>query len=213
MKITKFEHSCLLVEMPEPINRTALFDPGVMSEAVLPVKNLEYLDDIIITHIHADHLSLKLVHQLVAKFPEVHMTAPSDVVQLLLQEGISEVSNQPSDGITFFISPHENVRPLFVQPQQIGVHYLGRLSHPGDSHSFAETNAILALPLAGPWASTITAVNLALSLKPQYVLPVHDWHLSDQAREQTYTMLANTFKEAGITFVPLQTGRPVVINV
>lgn len=212
MKVTKFEHSCLLVEMPEPINRTALFDPGAMSESALSVAKLTYLDDIIITHLHADHLSLTLLQQLLAKFPRVRITATSETVQQLQQNGIA-ATDQQSDGITFFIAPHENVLPLFVQPQQIGVHYLGRLSHPGDSHSFAETTSILALPLAGPWAATVTGVNLALRLKPQYVLPVHDWHLSEQAREQTYAMLVNTFKEAGITFVPMRTGQPVVINV
>ena len=47
MKITKFKHSCLMVEMPE---RTALFDPGVFSAEMLQAHTFEFLDDIIITH-------------------------------------------------------------------------------------------------------------------------------------------------------------------
>ena len=67
MKVTKFVHSCLLVEMPAPINRTALFDPGAMSVDALEVDSLEYLDDIIITHEHGDHFHLPLIKQLEAE--------------------------------------------------------------------------------------------------------------------------------------------------
>ena len=91
MKITKFEQSCLLVEMPEPVNRTVLFDPGVMSEASLDVNTLDYLDDIIITHGHGDHFSLDLIKQLVAKFPSVCITAPPEVVIELEKNSILEL--------------------------------------------------------------------------------------------------------------------------
>ena len=69
MKITKFVHACLLVEMPGPVNRTVLFDPGVFSEEVLDADKLEHLDDIIITHVHSDHVSVPLLKILLAKFP------------------------------------------------------------------------------------------------------------------------------------------------
>jgi L-ascorbate metabolism protein UlaG (beta-lactamase superfamily) len=212
MKITKFVHSCLLVEMPAPINRTALFDPGSFSEEALDVDALEYLDDIIITHQHGDHLSLPLVKELVAKFPKVHVTAPPEVVDILRAEGIT-ASSEPSDGIVFFDAPHENVEPLFPRPQNLGVHYLDKLSHPGDSHSFTETKPVLALPLAGPWASTIRAINLAIQLKPQYVLPIHDWHWNEAARQSLYKNVAAALDKEGIIFVPLTTGNPETINI
>lgn len=211
MKITKFEHSCLLVEMPAPVNRTALFDPGVMSEALLDVDGLEFLDDIIISHSHVDHLSVKLISQLTAKFPAVRITAPAEVVDLLEKEDITAISEQ-TDGIAFFNSPHESGAPLFLQPEQIGVHYLDSLTHPGDSHSFKESKNILALPVTAPWGSTVRAVNLALELKPQYVLPVHDWHWSEAARQQMYERLERIFEKNGITFIHLKPGIPVVID-
>lgn len=212
MKITKFVHSCLLVEMPDPVNRTALFDPGVMSEPALDVNALEYLDDIIITHYHSDHMSVPLIKRLVAKFPDVRITAPSDACQQLKEQGIT-ASDQAGEGIVFFDSPHESVAPMFPQPEEIGVHYLDKLSHPGDSHSFHETKAILALPVQAPWGSTVRAVNLALELKPQHVIPIHDWHWRDEAREQTYSSLEQLFAASGITFHKMQTGKPVVIDV
>lgn len=212
MKITKFVHSCLLVEMPEPVNRTALFDPGVMSEAALDVDSLQWLDDIIITHNHGDHLSVPLVKRLVAKFPAVRITATAQAVEQLAAEGIT-ASSQPSAGIEFFDAPHESVAPLFPHPENNGVHYLGLLTDPGDSHSFHESKAVLALPIQAAWGSTVRAVNLAFELKPAYILPIHDWHWSDQARQQMYENLEQVFKEKNITFCKLSTATPVVLNI
>jgi len=212
MKITKFVHSCLLVEMPAPFNRTALFDPGMMSEEALNIDELLYLDDIIISHEHGDHVSLKLVKQLVAKFPDVRITSTAPVVKQLAEAGIV-ATNRPSDGIVFFDAPHENVEPLWPQPEAIGVHYLDRLTHPGDSHSFSETKAVLALPVTAPWGSMIAAFNLAIKLRPKYIVPIHDWHWRDLARTQSYESLEQAFAKAGITFLKLEDGLPVVLDV
>lgn len=214
MKITKFVHSCLLVEMPAPVNHTALFDPGNYSEGALDIDALEYLDDIIITHEHQDHFHLPLIERLVAKFPSVHITAPDEVVQKLRLEGL-QASSEPGEGIELFESPHEVIRPYFDTdpPQEIGVHYLSRFSHPGDSHSFKESKEILALPVQAPWGSTVNAVKLALDLQPKYIIPIHDWHWSDEARRSVYGRLENLFAEHGITFYKPETGQPIVLDV
>jgi len=208
MQITKYVHSCLLVETPD---RVALFDPGAMSIDSIPVDQIEQLDDIIITHIHGDHFVPDFIKQLVQKFPGVAITAPSEVVAALGREGIT-ATDQPSAAITFFDAPHESVEPLFPQPEEVGVHYLDTLSDPGDSHSFTETKAILALPITAPWGSSVRALNLALELKPQYVIPIHDWHWRDEARTSTYDRYAEVLEEQGITFLKPETGKPMTID-
>jgi hypothetical protein len=148
---------------------------------------------------------------MVDKFPSVRITAPAEVVDLLEREDITAY-NEPSDGIEFFDSPHESVQPLFDQPEQNGIHYLGMLTHPGDSHSFSEAKSILALPVTAPWGSLISAVNLALKLEPDYILPIHDWHWREEAKTQTYADLEKVFAEHKITFISLTNGEPVVIE-
>jgi L-ascorbate metabolism protein UlaG (beta-lactamase superfamily) len=212
MKITKFVHSCLMVQMPEPVNRTIIFDPGMMSEQALDVDKLAYLDDIIITHIHGDHVSVSLLKKLLAKFPTVRITSTNEVVKYLAGEGVKATSTPPQ-GVEFFEAPHEYVTPLAPHPEEIGVHYLDKLTHPGDSHSFRETKAILALPMTAPWGTAVKAINLALELKPQYILPIHDWHWSDAARTQAYDIFEKLLGEQGITFIKLETGTPVVLQV
>lgn len=209
MKITKFVHSCLLVETSD---RTALFDPGAMSEDALDVAQLERLDDIFITHVHGDHMSLNLIKQLVVKFPSVRITGPSEVVTALGEAGITASEAAPA-GVEFFESPHESVQPLHEQPEQRGIHYLDVFSDPGDSHSFHETKAILALPITAPWGSSVRALNLALELQPAHVLPIHDWHWNDAARAQTYDRFEEFLGKAGIQFHKLETGVSVTIEI
>ncbi|HET9173712.1 MAG TPA: MBL fold metallo-hydrolase [Candidatus Saccharimonadales bacterium] len=210
MKITKLDHSCLLVEMPEPVNRTVLFDPGVYSD--IDVASLTYLDDIVVTHQHSDHLDMEAVKQLVQKFPNVRVLAPSDVVAQLKEQSI-DATTEPPEGMVLFDAPHESVAPLFPRPEEIGVHYLDKLSHPGDSHSFSETKAILALPVQAPWGSTIDAINLAIKLKPKYIVPIHDWHWRDEAREGLYAGMEQAFAKEGITFIKIKNGEPIVVEV
>lgn len=213
MKFTKFVHSCLLVETPD---RTAIFDPGVYSaEALgqaLEAGVFDRLDDILITHVHADHCSPALVKRLVQMFPDVRITGTPEVVAELAKAGI-RASDQPPQGVAFFKAPHEQLHPPTPAPQNAGIHYLDVFSDPGDSHSFTETKAILALPMTAPWGSNVRALNLALELKPKHVLPIHDWHWRDEAREGTYSMFEQRLGEQGIRFHMLQTGQPVEIDV
>lgn len=208
MKITKLVHSCLLVETTD---RIALFDPGSMS--TVDVDSLNALNDIIITHKHGDHFDLELVKCLVTRFPDVHITAPDEVVVRLNAESVPATS-AAGDGIAFFDSPHAAVRPIMEGelPQEIGIHYLGQLTHPGDSHSFHETKAILALPVQAPWGSTVDALRVALELKPRYVIPIHDWHWRDEARESLYNRMGQVFAERGITFIHAVNGEPFTID-
>jgi L-ascorbate metabolism protein UlaG (beta-lactamase superfamily) len=93
------------------------------------------------------------------------------------------------------------------------VHYLDKLSHPGDSHSFSETKEVLALPVQAPWGSARDAVKLGLKLKPTYIIPVHDWHWNPEARKALYQAMEEVFDAAGITFISPIDGEPFVLDV
>lgn len=211
MKITKLGHSCLLVEMPEPVNRTALFDPGTWSK--VDVESLEFLDDIFVTHVHPDHMDVDLIIHLVQKFPKVHVLAPPEAAEKLVAAGVTQAGSVPPEGVRLFQAPHESVEPLGEAAQEHGIHYLETLSHPGDSHHFAETAPILALPVVGPWGTTWNALKLALELKPKYVIPIHDWFWHDAARDWHYGVFEQVLKEQGITFIKPVNGEPLVLDV
>lgn len=211
MKITKLAHSCLLVEMPAPTNRTVLFDPGDFSVELIKAANLEFLDDIVITHEHFDHFNKGTVVELAQKFPEVRILAPQPVVDALQQVGVAASVTAP-EGMELFESPHESLDPMGKAPQAIGVHYLDVLSHPGDSHHFSQTKEVLALPITAPWGSTVNAVRLATELKPKVIIPIHDGFWIDSWREQMYGSLAHYFEGQGVEFIRPKNGEPFVLN-
>lgn len=209
MRITKFVHSCLLVQTPD---LTAIFDPGVYSRDSFDFDGLERLDDILITHVHPDHCDPEFIKKLVEKFPNARITGTQQIVDTLAESGI-KASTQPPEGVSIFDSPHENKAPLMpVAPEEIGIHYLGKLSHPGDSHSFKETMPILALPVTAPWGTSFKAIALAYELKPKHVLPIHDWHWHEEARALMYERFEKALAEQGIKFYKLQTGQPIEID-
>lgn len=208
MKITKLGHACLFVETPE---RVGLFDPGYMSD--VPIGSLSRLDDLIITHEHGDHLNVDCVRALLVKFPKVDVWASEAVRKTLKDANIEVKVPTTTKDVELFVAPHADVEPLFAAADNIGVHYLGTLTHPGDSFSFSATRDILALPVAAPWGATTDAVELALKLKPKVVLPIHDWHWSDQARKSMYARLEEVFTSYGIRFIGLENDTPVNVDV
>jgi len=212
MKITKLAHSCLLVEMPAPTNRTVLFDPGMFSLEYIKAADLTFLDDIVITHEHADHFDKDMVVSLAQKFPQVRILAPQSVVDVLQSAGVTTASVQPSEAMELFYSPHEALEPMGPTPDEIGVNYLDILSHPGDSHSFGQTKRTLALPVTAPWGSTVNAVRLATELKPEFIIPIHDGFWVDSWRQQMYAGMAAYFDSVGIEFIEPVNGEPFVLN-
>lgn len=198
MKITKYGHSCLYVELPD---QAVLFDPGVFS--TVPVEAISRLNHIFITHEHADHCDVEVLLALMHKFPNATITTTESVSHDLQKHKVAATHTPPA-GSDLFTSPHERIEPFGGGlPQQIGVHYQGLLSHPGDSHSFGETMPVLALPIMGPWGSTVRAIEVALELQPKIVIPVHDWFLKPEAVVWMYARLKDVFAARNIQFVGL----------
>lgn len=209
MKITKFVHACILVE---DAGRAALFDPGSFSEDALKAATLPSIGDIFITHEHNDHFSINAVQYILSKNPDVRITSTPSVVKQLEASHIRAQATPP-DMAAFFVSPHEGHPPFLSPPEQIGVHYIDKFSHPGDSHSFTETKAVLALPITAPWGSTMAAVDVCLKVKPKFVVPIHDWFWQEQARKAMYDRFEQLFGQYEMTFLKLETGVPVDIEV
>ncbi len=210
MRVTKFVHSCVLVETAQ---RVAIFDPGAFSVNAVDITRIERLDDILITHAHPDHMDAALIKQLTLKFPQAKITGTSEVRVALGQAGITSSDQAPEEYVKFFKAPHESVEPIFPQPEENGIHFLDVFTDPGDCHNFKDTKAVLALPISGPWGSTIKAINLALKLKPKYVIPIHDWHMKDESRLMFYDIFERVLGEQGIKFFKMETGVPVEIPV
>ena len=80
MKITKFGHCCLLIEIA---GKRVLTDPGAFS---VGHEHLSEVDIILITHEHADHCHTESILALVETNPGVTIISNSSVARLLKEK-------------------------------------------------------------------------------------------------------------------------------
>ncbi len=181
MTITKFGHSCLLVEEAEV---RILVDPGTHSTGYT---NLVGLDAILITHVHADHCDIAGIKSLLANNPDAQIYTNPQVQASLKAEGIA--SQVLGDGestavrnvsIQAFGADHALVHSSLTIDKNVGYLIAGRLFHPGDAYTVPNIPVeILALPVGGPWLKIGETIDYALAVKPQLALPIHDAMYAD----------------------------------
>lgn len=178
MHITKFGHSCFLVEEG---NARILFDPGFWSEDISHLTNLGAL---FISHEHQDHTDPTQIKNVLAANP---------LIKIFTNPGVGKVLTDNNIPWTKFVNGEkvmvqdvlveavgEQHAPLYPGFSAEKVHNTGfliaeKLFYPGDS--FAEPNRpveILALPVCAPWLKMSEALDYAKKINPKICFPVHD---------------------------------------
>ena len=202
MYVTKYSHSCLYVEDQ---NVSVLIDPGNYSvdEGLRPdlFNSLNYL---LITHEHQDHFYIPFIKLVLQKFPEVKIITNKSVSKILEQENI-HIATESVRTIYQFDAPHQKALKL-PPPINTGFTIMDTLTHPGDSLAYSHSARILAMPIVGSWGSTVACLDKAIELGVEKVIPIHDWHWRDEAREWYYDMASDYLKSREIVFVPIKDG-------
>lgn len=201
MKITKLGHCCLLLE--EGSTRL-LTDPGEYTSAQ---NNLTDLAAVLITHEHTDHLHLPSLQEIRSHNPQVRVICNQAVAALLDQEQIPYELIKNGEEVTigdFTVSgheePHAEIFPSWPRVPNTGFFFNGRFFYPGDA--YIEPNKpveLLAMPAAGPWVKIGEALEYALRVKPQKVMPVHDAGLVSTST--IYRISRAVLEEAGVAFL------------
>jgi len=217
MRVEKYLHSCLV--LIEGGKRLAL-DPGAFSfvEEKLRPEDLGVLDAILLTHEHPDHYdpeALKAITQNRAPKLITHET----LHKRLEAEGIPSLVIGEGDRLEEGVFTIEAIRALhgalpIAVPFNLGYLISGTLFHPGDSLDFSlpENPRALALPIAAPWLTLKDALAVALCIKPQYVIPIHDAIIKDFMLERIYGMCEKVLTQAGIGFIPLKLGQSLDLD-
>jgi L-ascorbate metabolism protein UlaG (beta-lactamase superfamily) len=205
--ITKLVHACLLVEAD---GNRVLLDPGIFTwqDERFDLPMVEGVDRILITHEHGDHVNANLVQAVLERSNGAEVETTPSLKEILAEQGIDAAT----DGTPHFAAPHERI-PSGPGPQNVGFHVAGAFSHPGDSHSFVETMPILAMPFVAPWGSLVAGVDRTRLVSPQYVIPIHDYALSDAGRDFMYGLAVASLFDDDIELVNLKDFDSVTLTV
>lgn len=209
MRITKYVHSCLLVETDDS---NILIDPGLFTwdSHLLNPNHLPQLTHIIITHDHVDHYCEPALRAITQRFGQAKIITNNDLAKKIKELNLpNHIQSGSEDNITTFEAPHAPLPLDLPAPLNIGVHIDDKLTHSGDALDFSLSREILALPLTGPFCSMTDSLKQAVKLKAKVLLPVHDWHWHQKARESMYDMAKGLLKQKGIEFIELKNGEAV----
>ncbi len=206
MKITKFGHSCLLIEEGDA---RILIDPGSWST----VPDLEKLDAILITHSHQDHVAIPTIKRLVEFNPRARIFGNTEVVEALAEEDIqvdrledgeqAAVQNIIIEGVG---KDHALIHKSVPIVRNTGYFIANTFFYPGDALTIPDRPvAILAFPAMAPWMTIGNSIDYALAMKPKVAFPVHDSLLKTGG---LYHMFHEKFfKDVGTEWVVLEDGK------
>lgn len=173
MKITKFGHSCVLLDDG---STKILFDPGVYSE----IPELA-VDAIIITHVHQDHMDVDKIKKLLSANKARIITNTETTEELAKSEIESEIVEQGGSATvgTFtleaFGTEHAIMHAELPKFQNTGYLVNDKIFHPGDALLLpAKELEILFLPIAAPWSKVSETLDYISEVKAKINFPIHD---------------------------------------
>jgi L-ascorbate metabolism protein UlaG (beta-lactamase superfamily) len=210
MRLTKFGHSCLLVEDG---GARVLLDPGSFSEGF---ETLGGLTAVCLTHQHVDHLDPERVRLLLDRSPGVRVVSDEGSAEALAEAGADvEVVHDGDElalgGLALRVigRDHAAVHPDVPVIPNVGYLLGGRLFHPGDSLTVpGEPVEVLAVPAGAPWLRLADAVDYLRGVRPRVAVPVHEKLLSAAGIGAHYRQLEQLGGQ-GVAFTVLDDGRPV----
>ncbi|MBO3270521.1 MBL fold metallo-hydrolase [Hymenobacter defluvii] len=219
MKITKYIHSCLLLEQD---GEQLLFDPGTFTfaDGAVTPDTFKNVSTVVITHQHPDHLDVKALQEIVRLSGAAVLSTPEVADQLkpyglkvqVVVEGSLQVGAFQLEAVSV---PHEPILDSEL-PQMLAFFINGKVLNPADSFSpilqkFKRVE-LLILPVMAPFLTELRVAEFARQLEPQQILPVHDGYAKDFFVEQRYDTYEPHFAEQGIQFHRLsQPGQSVTV--
>jgi L-ascorbate metabolism protein UlaG (beta-lactamase superfamily) len=207
MDITRFGHSCLLVEDGDA---RVLLDPGVFSSGF---EDLRGLTGILITHQHIDHLDPTKLRTVVDNNPEavLYVDEGSDGQLSEFAHTVVRAGDALDLGtsVTVHGSQHAVIHEDIPRIPNVGYLIGGRFFTPGDALTVPDADVeILGLPTDAPWLKLSEAVGLLREVKPAIAFPVHDAVLAPQAAGIWYGQF-EALAPAGTTFKKVLPGEQV----
>ncbi len=207
MKITKYEHACLVVEEQ---GQKLIIDPGVYSPSLIDFSNVA---GVVVTHVHGDHLDIDKLRAAYTQNPGAKFFAPQEVLDEV-KGAVPMIAITNGDKkevgpfqLEFFGTTHAIIHESTPKFQNSGVMVNSILYYPGDSFTIPHVPVkVLALPSGAPWLKISEAMDFLMAVKPEQVFPTHNAVLSDMGNEFHDGRLGATASQIGTRYAILKPG-------
>jgi L-ascorbate metabolism protein UlaG (beta-lactamase superfamily) len=211
MKVTKYEHACLVIEQD---GRHLVIDPGKFASSLDQVRDV---DAIVITHDHFDHYDEKNFQAVLDHSPDATVFVAQELVGKVenLAKNVVLASNQAEHDagpfrLKFFGETHAPIHDDLAAGTSIhnfGVLVNGTLYYPGDSFYDPQVPVkVLAVPTSGPWMKPGEAIDFLKAIKPELAFPTHNAMNSEAGEGLAADLLTGTMKAWGGTYKPVNPG-------
>ena len=139
MKITKYEHACLVIEEQ---GRKQVIDPGVFSNSFTPTADI---DCVIVTHVHDDHFDLEKLKKIREMNPKAMICTVQEVADQAAGLDVEVIAPGRSCAhgpfhTSFFGGQHAAIHPSRPIFQNVGVYVNEAFYYPGDSLAIADSS-------------------------------------------------------------------------
>lgn len=216
MNFTKLVHSCLLVDSGQ---KRVLVDPGEFSwqSGLVKTELLKVIDSVVVTHAHPDHLSAGFAEAIKTSSPDANWYGTPQVAATLKQLGIECFTVSDNPDIRFVQSEHADLSPWSKeQTDHTSFVILGDVLINGDCHTITSSHGakIFAAAVTAPWGSVANFCKMIEQMtdRPDVVVPLHDWHWSEEARESIYSRMPQVLGELGVDFAPIENGKSMELS-
>lgn len=211
MKITKYQHACLLIEKD---GTSLVIDPGEYSDDFVVPQNVVA---VIVTHQHSDHADPHKIAQILEQNPEaILLIGPNDTLTKLDSKNKQIVTggDKLSVGgfnLKFFGGQHAIIHSSLPTVENVGILVDDKFYYPGDSFTLPNVPVdTLALPVSAPWLKISETIDFMLAVKPRLAFQTHDILLSDEARGIVTRVVGGFAQKAGIDLRDIY-GSPIEI--
>ena len=172
MKISKYIHSCILIERSR---ERLLIDPGPFTfiEGKVKAGDFKGVTTILFTHKHYDHYDINALKEILQNNPEARVLTNKATAEILSEGGILadilEEGTVTRGSFTISAYPMEHEPLPLPVPQNTAFLINEQFLHPGDSLSqriFTKAVQVIALPVAASWLTMLSWLDFACRNRP-----------------------------------------------
>jgi L-ascorbate metabolism protein UlaG (beta-lactamase superfamily) len=211
MIVTKREHACLVLQHE---GASLVIDPGSFT-AVFDAPDLVA---IVVTHEHADHVTVEHLDRLLAVSPDAALFAPAGVAAAVpgyAWQIVSAGDARAASPFTLEFSggQHAVIHRSIPVVDNLGVMVNDALYYPGDSYTDPGVPVdVLAVPASAPWLKIGEVMDYLDAVRPRRAFPTHERVNSDAGNAMANARIRSVVEAHGGKFVPLTAGESLALD-